>query len=373
MREQTILLSGATGFLGRELVHHLLASEPDVRLVLLARGKSDDDARRRIADLLGDRLQGPALAGALARCEALRADLEAPRLGLGPAAYDDLRARIGAVIHGAASVSFTLPIDEARRINVDGTRRMLDLAADAGARLDYIGTAYVAGERRGPILEAELDLGQRFHNTYEQTKMEAERLVRARGRDQPVTIFRPSIIVGDSETGRASSFKVLYWPLKIYSRGFGVIVPGRRETPVDVVPSDYVVKAIAHLRRRPESVGKVYHLTAGPERAATLGRLTDVAAEFFAVRRPLYVDPALFIRYARPLIDRFAFGKARHVLLTARVYTPYLSLDLRFDTRGAREDLAGSGVAVPDVESYFLRILRYAVDSEWGKRPPPAR
>lgn len=368
MRDQTTVITGATGFLGRELVLHLLASDPTAHLTLLVRGRDEAEAQARGLTVLTNHLHGATLADATARVEVVRADLERDHLGLEPRAHDDLASRTAAVIHGAASVSFSLPIDQARAINVDGTRRMLDLARQAGAHLDYVGTAYVAGERSGLVLESELDRGQGFRNTYERSKCEAEKLVQSRAGEQSLTIYRPSIIVGDSRTGRTASFKVLYWPLKIFARGFRV-VPGRADTPMDVVPSDFVVQALAHLRKQPGREGKVYHLCAGPERSATLGELAGLAAKFFHVRRPIFVEPRLFVK-ARPLIDRFTWGRLRRILIAGRVYTPYLSLDHAFDTSNLRADLAGTGIEVPRVEDYFANLFRFAIDTDWGKKLP---
>lgn len=366
MREATTVITGATGFLGRELVLHLLGRDRGVHLTLLVRGEDEAAAQARGLSVLTERLRGEALADAAQRVEVVRADLEQGGLGLSAGAYAELAARTRGVIHGAASVSFSLPLERARAINVEGTRRMLDLARAAGAALDYIGTAYVAGERRGLVLESELDCGQRFHNSYEQSKLEAEQLVQSRAGEQHVRIFRPSIIVGDSRTGRTASFKVLYWPLKIYARGFRV-APGRADTPMDVVPSDYVVQAIARLRERTGPSGQVFHLCAGPERTATLAEIAGLAARFFQVKRPIFVEPTLLIR-ARPLIDRFTFGRLRRVLIAGRVYTPYLSLQLQFDTRRAQDGLAGTDIAVPKVEDYFTNLFRFAVESDWGKK-----
>ena len=114
--------------------------------------------------------------------------------------------------------------------------------------------------------------------------------------------------------------------------------------------------------------GQTYHLAAGPERSATLGDLTTLASKFFRVRRPWFVSPSKFTKYARPLIDRFAFGKARYVLLTARVYTPYLSIQLLFDTSTTRAALKGTDIAVPPVNEYFTTLFQYAVESDWGKK-----
>lgn len=366
MSDPVLVVTGATGFLGRELVHLLLAEEPEARLALLIRGRDDADAQRRGREVLADRLSGAALADAQRRVEIIRADLEKDRLGLDAAAHERLVGRAAGVIHGAASVSFALPLAQARAINVEGTRRMIDLARAARCPFDYIGTAYVAGERTGLVLETELDVGQGFRNTYERTKNEAEALVRSRAGEQLVVIYRPSIIVGDSRTGRTSSFKVLYWPLKIFSRGFR-LVPGRPDGVVDVVPSDFVVRAVCALRKQPGRAGQAYHLCAGPERATTLRELAGAAADFFGCKPPIFVEPKWFIK-ARPLIDRFTFGRVKRVLTTGRVYTPYLSLQMQFDTSVARAALGPLGIAAPAVSEYFLNQMRYARDTDWGKK-----
>jgi long-chain acyl-CoA synthetase len=362
----SILLTGATGFLGREMLLHLGKEEPDTNLTLLVRGKDDEDARRR-GDKLVNEVFGASASAMKQRVRTVRGDIEKERLGLDAGAWDRLAKETRAIIHGAASVSFTLPIEEARNVNVGGTRRILDLAKAAGARLDYVGTAYVAGERRGVAKERELDVGQTFRNTYEQTKMEAETLVRSRMGEQKIAIYRPSIIVGDSKTGRTASFKVLYWPLKLYAQGFAKIAPGRRTTPVDVVPSDHVVEAIAALRKREDSIGQTYHLAAGTERDSTIGELTVLASRFFRVRKPLFVDPRYFIDWVRPLVDRFAWGKFKHKMVTARVYTPYLNLDLRYDTTNARTALRGTGIEVPAVADYFQTLFDYCLQTDWGR------
>src|SRR5688500_17240073 len=107
---ETVVITGATGFLGREIVHHLLATEPDTHMTLLVRGKDEADARRRGDEVLAEGLEGDALAAAKQRVETVRADLQKDKLGIEGGAYDALAARTSAVIHGAASVSFTLPL-----------------------------------------------------------------------------------------------------------------------------------------------------------------------------------------------------------------------------------------------------------------------
>lgn len=360
------LITGATGFLGREIVLRLLKEQTP--LTLLIRGKDDADAQRRGDKLVEELVGREQAAAARKRITVARGDIEQDRLGMDDKTWDRVASTTSAVIHGAASVSFTLPIAEARNVNLEGTRRVLDLAKQARARVDYVGTAYVAGDREGIAYEDELDVGQPFRNTYEQTKMEAEKLVRERRSEQPIAMFRPSIIVGDSQTGRTASFKVLYWPLKLYAQGFARVVPGRRATPVDVVPSDYVVDAILAIRKREDSVGQCYTLAAGLDRDSTVGELTDLASEFFRVAKPLFVKPEYVLGWFRPLVDLIPGGKYKHKLTTARVYTPYLNLRLRYDTRNAKRALEGTSIAVRPVHEYFETLFRYCIETDWGKK-----
>src|SRR5437763_10977260 len=135
---------------------------------------------------------------------------------------------------------------------------MLNFADEANARgglarFAYVSTAYVAGTHPGEFHEDELAVGQDFRNAYEQSKFEAEQLVRARADRLPVQIFRPSIIVGERASGWTSSFNVLYTPLKAFARGRLPLLPADPEAPVDVVPVDYVADAIFTLASGPLS------------------------------------------------------------------------------------------------------------------------
>jgi long-chain acyl-CoA synthetase len=357
-----VVLTGATGFLGRELFERLYDESPEHHITLLVRGRDDAQVQARAERLLGSRAHA-------ARIEILRADLTLDRFGLSAPAYDRLVRTTSHVIHGAASVDFSLALDRARAINVEGTRRVLDLAAAAKARLDYIGTAFVAGRRTGTIGEDELDVGQRFRNNYERTKLEAEAHVRERWGDQPIAVHRPTVIVGDSATGRTSTFKVIYWPMKIYARGIWRIGPGRRDLAVDIVPSDFVARAILHLRTCPSALGRAFHLAAGPAGTITLGEAADLAAAFFGRKPPIFFDPRLFALLVRPLVRLFVWGRTRRVLARARVYTPYFSdTHPLFDTTNARAELAPAGITPPPIRGYLTRLFEYARDTDFGRR-----
>ena len=141
---------------------------------------------------------------------------------------------VDVVCHCAASITFDLPLEEAREINVEGTRAMLELARAAGARrFVHVSTAYVAGTYSGG--SPRTCSGTEFRNTYEQTKCEAERVV-GEVADMEVAIARPSIVMGESDTGWTPAFNVLYWPLRAFARGLFEQVPALPEGRVDVVP-----------------------------------------------------------------------------------------------------------------------------------------
>ena len=278
-----VLLTGVTGFIGMELLARYL-ERSQRQLVTLVRAADDQAAQARVDAVLSN-LFGVRAGRHSGRVKVIAADLTAPGLGLAPGRREELAARVSTIVHSAASVSFSMPIDEARQINLEGTRRMLELARACPGLGCYghVSTAYVAGNHTGPFGERDLDLGQGFHNSYEQTKFEAELLVREH-HDLPFTIMRPSIVVGDRRSGWTSAFNVLYWPLRAFARGLFTAVPAIPSAPVDVVSVDYVADAIHSLCEAPGSAGQTFHLTAGPQ-ASTMGEIAALASRYF--RRPL--------------------------------------------------------------------------------------
>ncbi|MDX6728672.1 MAG: hypothetical protein QOK49_3477, partial [Baekduia sp.] len=184
MRNDAVLLTGVTGFVGTAVALRYL-ERTDRPLVLLVRAADAQGAADRVHAALADVVAPEQLAAHLARCTAVPADLLADGLGLDHRTVEQLARRCDEIVHCAASVSFSLPIDDARAVNTAGAARIAELAARAATRGDglrrvvHVSTAYVAGDRTGTFGEDDVTRGIPFRNTYEQTKHEAEQILRA--------------------------------------------------------------------------------------------------------------------------------------------------------------------------------------------------
>jgi thioester reductase-like protein len=358
-----VLLTGATGFVGMELLERYL-ERGERRVVLLVRADGPEAAQARV-DAVLENLFGSRASEHSDRIEAVAADMTAPSLGMDSDLRDRLAEEVSTIVHSAASVSFSLPLDEAREINLEGTRRMLEFAELTRERggLDcygHVSTAYVAGTHRGRFYERDLDVGQSFRNSYEQSKFEAEQLVRSH-LDLPSKILRPSIVVGDRNHGWTAAFNVLYWPLRALSRGLFTTVPAVSSAPVDVVSIDYVADAVHALCETQAGAGETYHLTAG-RHASTIGEISGLASRYFRRPPPKVLSPAEFAALG-------VQAKPDPALDAGRAYFPYFSIDTVFEDEATRARLDPLGILASPLSDYLERLLDFATLSRWGKRP----
>jgi long-chain acyl-CoA synthetase len=226
----------------------------------------------------------------------------------------------------------------------------------------------VAGDRRGWALETDLNAGQRFRNGYEQSKHEAESLVDGHRERLPITVVRPSIVVGERGTGWTASFNVIYGPLRAFAAGTYPVMPGRRGAVVDVVTVDHLADAILALGALPAAAGRTFHIVGG-EHATTLWELTRLAARRFGRPTPRLLPPRIYRAILHPLMLRRADPPTRRRLERSEVYFPYFSLDLRFDDRDARALLDPLGIRATPIVEYFDALIDFAEAAGWGRAP----
>lgn len=335
------VLTGATGFVGSLVLERLIARGSSV--VALVRADSDDEALARLVKL-AERTWGDS--SMLSGVQAIAADLESEGLGLEPAAYRELAARAGAIVHCAASVRFDLSEAEANAINVAGAERMVELAElareqGASARFIHLSTAYVHGRSREIGREDGPSGVPEHRNTYELTKHRAEAVV---GRLEGAVIIRPSIIVGDSVSGWTSSFNVVYAPLRALVSGALTAVPATPEALLDAVPVDQVVDLVMAMLDSPSETG-VIHAVSG-ETAPTVLRFAQVAAEHAGIAVP-DCDPEAAAQIGP--------------------YAPYTDVLHPFELGRAR----AFGLEPVPVENLVPLLLDHAFAAKWGRIPIP--
>lgn len=365
-----ILVTGATGLVGRALLCEILQNSA-ATVTALVRAEDEAHAARRCGEMLAE-LFGPDGARALAaRVTAMPGDLEKPLLGLDRPRWQWLAENVTHICHSAASVRFDLPLADARRVNVEGTRSVLELARAAQSqgrleRFGYVSTAFVAGRHRRTFGEDELDVGQRFRNTYERSKFEAEQILRSAMADVPITVVRPSIVMGHSVTGETTAFNVLYVPVRLYASGRYRHLPTSSTLPIDVVPVDFVARLIHEAVVRGGRPGFTYAAAAG-HGATTAGEVASMASSVFDREPPVFVRPRL-APWVLTALARLPSGRARSRKRAALLpYLPYMLRGSRFDTSNADELLRPLGLRAPTTSATLGQILEFARDTNFGK------
>ena len=347
------LVTGYPGFIGKRLVRRLAeeARGADTRLVLLVQPRN---ARAARADLEGEGIAA----------EVVEGDVEQMHLGLSGAEFKALAREVTDVWHLAARTFLAASRDELRRVNVEGTRNVLELAAAARRlrRLNHFSTAYVSGDRVGVILEDELTMGQRFHNPYEETKFQAELLVRRAQADLPATIYRPSIVVGDSRTGEIDRFEGPY-ALAILLVASPLTVPlplpGDAVAPLNVVPVDFVVDAALTIGADPAGAGRTVHLVDPAPLSAR--RVYEMIAARAGKKLPSVSVPA---RALQALLQLPILERLTRAHRPAIEYVNHLAI---YNCRNLLELLDGTGIQCPPITSYLDRLIEF-VQATYARR-----
>lgn len=371
-----LLLTGATGLVGAYLLRDFLAREtPLAVLVRPARGWTPAQRIEYLMDRW-ERIAGASLPRPVVLC----GDILSPGLGLTASERAWVRDSVGGVFHNAASLEFSAQDrgSEPWRSNLDGTKNVLAFCREHGLRkFFHVSTAYVAGKRTGRILESELDVGQAFGNPYEESKLLAEKEVRAASFLDSAAFLRPAIIVGDSQTAYTSTFHGFYAPLKaaasLVALTASTEVKASQVMPMfgltggegkNFVPVEWVSALMTRVALDPALHGGTYHLV--PLRRTPLALMAEV------IERTVRERLAARIRAKRCTpapVDLDRFGAQLGEML--EVYRPYWRDDPEFDATNTLRIAAD--LPCPELDEACLeRLCRYAIDANFGFPRPRA-
>ena len=345
-----VLLTGFPGFLSTALLGRLLEVHPVASFSLLILPSMCAVADRVLRELKRDR------PGLIARVELLEGDITRPRLGLAPQRYEALAARLEVVWHLAALYDLAVAERVAYEVNLEGTRQVLNLCAAAPGlrRLNYLSTCYVSGDRTGRVLERELVAQQRHKNHYEASKFWAEVEVQRRASELPVTIFRPSIVVGHSRTGRVAKYDGPYYIFRLLDRlpkWAPLLNLGSGEAYVNLVPVDYITSALAYLGAHAGFEGQVFQLAdPNPMRASDVLEMACAAFD-----RPGAVGALA------PALARLALSPRA---LASRVGLPpevlaYFNHPAEYDTAHTARALAPTSIRPPHLSTYLSVLIDF--------------
>jgi nucleoside-diphosphate-sugar epimerase len=345
---ETYFLTGFPGFIAGRLVERLAGAE--TQFFLLVQPQFVEKAKRDIEEISA-KTKTP-----LENFAIIEGDITQKYLGISEGDLEIVREETTDVFHLAAIYDLSVSKDLANRVNVEGTRNVNEFARSLPnlRRYNYVSTCYVAGLRTGEILETELEHRAGFRNFYEETKYLAEAEVEKLKDDLPVTIFRPSVVVGDSNTGETAKYDGIYY-LILYLRKapslLRFINVGNDAVKLNLVPVDFVVEGIAALAKDKNAIGKTVAL-ADPN-PLTTRQLFDAIAEAMTGKRSAWTPPAklvessLSLPVSPPITGLPLFG------------VPYFFLMQTYDTSVADELLEPHNVACPNFHSYVKNLLKF--------------
>ena len=339
-----ILLTGLpNSFLARGIFQKL-CEDPDNELLCLV--------PQPFADQVREWLNAQSLE-ARQRTELIIGDVAAMDFGLSGSAYLELATRVNSIYHCPQVTQPGVERRIAEALNVDGTAEVLELgeAASNLKRIVHFSSALVSGKRHGHVLESELIAPVHHSNIVEETLFRAERMMREAMDHLPITVLRPSIVVGDSVTGAIDRLEGPYLLILLMLSAptdLRVPLPGRGDAPLNLVPMDYVIEAGCAIAADPRTAGGTFHLV--DSNPLTARRVFELIAE--EVGRPGPVG-SLPTQVAAALLRTPGLERFSHI---PRAFLEQLAIDVVYDDRNTREVLAGTGIRCPPASSY-LKVM----------------
>lgn len=356
----TIFITGATGYLGAYTAVRLLAADPELRLAALIRARDDAEAHDKLWRALQLHLDADGFRAALPRFDVVRGDLHAPRLGVAPKTRERLVAEVDSVLHIAASLN-RKSSKACFNANLRGTLSVINLARDVAddhglRRYSHVSTVAVAGQRDREVVteDAAVDWDRSDYDPYGRTKKFAEHMAHELLPDVRKTLFRPSIVMGDSRFPETTQFDMV--------RAFCVladlpVLPFRPDGRLDIVNADWVGDAIATIHAKADPAHSIYHLSAGTGSLTTEAIAHAMTAS--TGRRARFVPRLL--KPFKAAVDLAGGSHAKNPVTLVgsllKVFLPYITYDTVFDNSRA---VAEVGRAPTPFTEYCGPLYRWA-------------
>jgi len=349
-----LLFTGFPGFIGVMLLPRILLQRPSSTVAhCLVQMKYINYAKKKLQQI---ETEHPTLKG---RIQLHTGDITRQDLGLGDTA--GLCKSVGEVFHLAAAQDVGVGKDWARKVNVDGTRNLLTIAGSCSSlkRFHYLSTLFVSGRKQGFFRERDLEVGQKFFNSWEETKFEAEVAVaQAQGEGLPVTIYRIPFVVGDSDTGETQKYDgpyyLLRWILALPKVFFFPSLGGGLRYRFNLIPRDFLVNAIVWLSGQKTSLNRTYHLT-DPHPVPVLKLFLDFGKAAGKILIPFPV-PKELVKFG---LTHFQFMK-RWMQVPPQLFD-YLQHPARYSVENMMVDLKGSGVHCPQMSGYQQTLVDFVM------------
>jgi NAD(P)-dependent dehydrogenase (short-subunit alcohol dehydrogenase family) len=353
-------VTGATGFIGRHLVEELLANREGDIHVLVRAGSTD-----RLDKLIAERWSGSD------RIKPVVGDLTEPKLGVDETWIGEHSGDIDHFFHLAAVYDMTADDEANERMNVQGTRNAVDLAnaVEAGI-LHHTSSVAAAGLYKGHFREDMFDEGQKLPSAYHRTKFESEKIARERS-TVPWRVYRPAVVVGHSETGEMDKVDGPYYFFKAIQKlrhwlPEWVPLVGPELGYTNIVPVDFVAKAMDHIAHQPGLDGQAFHLTS-PKSQRSGAVLNSFARAAHAPQMGMRVDKRLLDALPKGTISMLLklppLKDVRRTLLAdfgiPEQVLEHTGFTAQFDTRDTERALEGSGISVPDLDTYAEKLWDY--------------
>jgi nucleoside-diphosphate-sugar epimerase len=346
--DETFFITGFPGFIAGRLVKRL--AEEGARLLLLVQPSFTARARQEVAHIIDQTGANPA------RFRLFEGDITLESAGLSPADLETVRRETTSVFHLAALYDLSVPRELAMKVNVEGTRNVNHLARliPGLRRYHYVSTCYVAGKRTGIILESELRHDAGFRNYYEETKYLAELEVEALKKELPVTIYRPAVVCGDSQTGETAKYDGIYYLINYLRMQPSLLTLaniGNPDVRLNIVPVDFVVAGMVALAKDDQATGETVQL-ADPRPLTTADIFETVARTLAGHGSRIRVPPALVHTSLTLPFSPAITGLPRSAV-------PYFFIAQTYDTTNATRLLAPHGVHCPPFPSYVEALVKF--------------